>query len=153
MIFEQIFDVVFYNDFFDFAAGFCIVAIILYSVLFATDLSDNILTRCNLQNGWSSKDQAHLGFSFYFLVVATVFFLSNIVVMIVAGIQCKQSKSFRATMTAKAIDGTMMFWKAPLRRLQFNPVFFPKFEQYWKHYFVSRLIHQWSLVIFIHEQL
>ena len=85
------------------------LAIIMYSILFATDLNENVLTACNLANGWSSKDTATLGFSFYFLVIATLFFLSNIAIIAVAGIQCRQSKSFTSTMTVKAIDGTMMF--------------------------------------------
>ena len=91
------------------SASFCVLAIIFYSILFATDLQDNVLEPCEIDSRWSSQDTAHLDYSFYMLVVATVLYLSNIVVMLLSGVECKRKASFTATMSTRALDGTMMY--------------------------------------------
>ena len=85
------------------------MSIIFYSVLFAVDLQDNVLEPCDIDTRWSSKDNARLDYSFYLLVVATLLYVANIVVMVMSGIECKRKVTFTATMSTRALDGTMMY--------------------------------------------
>ena len=94
-----------------FAAALSLICIIMYVILFVEDLNKNIMDPQDVPpyNTWTSKDKAHLDFSFYFVVVATVLFLVNIVVMALSGVECRRKKSFVTTMTTKALDGTMIY--------------------------------------------
>ena len=57
---------------------------------------------------WTSKDRASLHYSFYFVVVSTVLFAVNLLVVGLGGVQCTPVK-YGSNMNEKAMDGVMMY--------------------------------------------
>ena len=58
---------------------------------------------------WTSDGRADLHFSFYLVVLSTVLFGVNIILVFCAGVDCKPIK-YRTNVNEKALDGVMMYW-------------------------------------------
>ncbi len=81
----------------------------LYLVLFVLDLRKNVLSPEDRETyHWTSDGRADLDYSFYLVVIATVLYGVNILLVFCSGVQCKPVR-YRATVNEKALDGVMMY--------------------------------------------
>ena len=84
------------------------MSIVLYVVLYYQYLRKNVLTEEDRLDLWTSEDRASLHYYFYFVVVSTVLYASNLLVVACGGVQCTTVKYGR-NMNEKAMDGVMMY--------------------------------------------
>ena len=88
----------------------CVLCIAMYSALFILDLSKNVMSPDDLNYHWTSDGHAHLDYSFYFILISTVLFLLNIVLLAVSETEFRPLRSrFSANMAEKSMDGVMMY--------------------------------------------
>lgn len=78
----------------------------MYTILYYTDLKDNVLNVEDIL--WTSKDRADLDYSFYFVVVSTVLYASNILVVALSGVQCHAVR-FGRNLNEKSMDNVIMY--------------------------------------------
>ena len=84
-------------------------AFIMYLVLFVLDLRKNVLSLEDRETyQWTSDGRADLHYSFYLVVLATVLFGVNIILVFCSGVECKPVK-YRTSVNEKALEGVMMF--------------------------------------------
>lgn len=57
---------------------------------------------------WTSDGRADLYYSFYLVVLATVLFGVNIILVFCSGVDCKPVR-YRTNINEKALDGVMMY--------------------------------------------
>lgn len=87
-----------------------LLCMVMYIILFALDLSKNVMSPDDLQNFWSSDDMANLDYSFYFIMIATVMFLVNLLILVLLRADCKLlSSRYSTSMGEKGMDGVMMY--------------------------------------------
>ncbi|XP_013378705.1 clarin-3 isoform X2 [Lingula anatina] len=92
-----------------FACLFTFITVILFVVLFLTDLKNNVLEAKEIGIGWSSKDRTEVGYSFWLIVAATLCYLLNILFVIISGTQCKVFRKSKSHVNQNASDGMMMY--------------------------------------------
>ena len=71
---------------FFFSAIFCLVAIIVYAVLYGKYYSKNILSRHDIDQGF--KSETKLDYSYYLVVAATACHVTNLVMLLASGVKC-----------------------------------------------------------------
>ena len=95
--------------FLSFSVLFSMAAFVLYLVLFVVDLRHNVLSPEDRETyHWTSDGRADLHYSFYLVVMATVLFGVNIILVFCSGVECKPVK-YRTSGNEKALDGVMMY--------------------------------------------
>ncbi|XP_022257811.1 clarin-3-like [Limulus polyphemus] len=61
-----------------------LMTIIMWAVLFHTALKNNIMTQEEIEEKWTSKDKAYLSNSFWYVLIALIFYLLNNVLIYLA---------------------------------------------------------------------
>lgn len=86
---------------------FSLIEVVIFLVLFLTSLSKNFLVMDNDRNSFNVEGHTTPGFSFYLLVVATVLYLVNIILLLCTGYKLKCSFSSEAE---KVVDNGVILY-------------------------------------------
>lgn len=91
------------------AVIFSLLAMILYVVLYFQDFKVNVLTEEDRSvYRWTTLDRAYLHYSFYFVLVATVLYALNILLIAVSGVEFQPIR-YKENISPKSLEGVMMF--------------------------------------------
>ena len=70
------------ETFFNCHTGFCsLTALICWMVEYFNKLQKNVLTKEEVEHGWTSESRSQFGYSYYLVVIAFVLFLVNIFIV------------------------------------------------------------------------
>ncbi|CAG2178107.1 unnamed protein product [Oppiella nova] len=90
------------------AALFCLCGGISWLLQYKNSLRRNVLTPDEQNDGWNSEGRAWLGFSYFFVIIALVLYVLNIVLVYLANRPVK-SREPRTT-TDKNPEGVIMLY-------------------------------------------
>ncbi|XP_046383119.1 clarin-3 [Ischnura elegans] len=88
---------------------FNLAAVITWAVQFHKKLKDNVMTQEDLEIHWSSKDMAHVGYSFWFVVGAVIVSILNIVVIYFGTNKPREKKNVNPVMEEKGNGAIMLY--------------------------------------------
>ncbi|KAG8234231.1 hypothetical protein J437_LFUL007736 [Ladona fulva] len=88
---------------------FNLAAVITWTIQFHQKLKDNVMTQEDLAINWSSRDMAHLGYSFWFVVGAVVVSVLNIIVIYFGANRPREKKGSNPVTEEKANGAIMLY--------------------------------------------